>query len=171
MFLPQHSDQVATLIICEASADMTTALALHYDAIGPWSVRSAKWSIGSHSLRVMTSSFVCRARRSASSSGVSSVTAICSGGVLTRQRQHLVHGDSSSDGAIAQLGFTNRFLYALCSEFSHVRERRCESLFSFGYVLSFTARRNYEKVERPGRSNVIQSRDACFSKRKAALSP
>ena len=79
--MPQHSGQVATLIICEAPADTTAALALHYYATGPWFVRGAKRSIGPHSLRVMASRLACRARRSASSSGVGSTTAIRSGGV------------------------------------------------------------------------------------------
>ena len=57
---------------------------------------------------------------------------------LTRQRKHLVHSDPGSDRCIAQAGFANRFLHAARSEFSHVSQHRGETLFSLGYVLSFT---------------------------------
>ena len=57
---------------------------------------------------------------------------------MTRQRKHLVHRDPGSDRRIAQAGFADRRLHPARSEFSHVSQDRCESLFSFGYVLSFT---------------------------------
>jgi hypothetical protein len=57
---------------------------------------------------------------------------------LTRQCKHLVHGDPGSDRCITQTSLANRFLHSARSEFGDVGEHHGESLFSFGYVLSFT---------------------------------
>ena len=59
-------------------------------------------------------------------------------GRLTRQRKHLVHRDPRPDRRIAQAGLANRFLHATGSKFSDVSQHRGETLFSLGYVLSFT---------------------------------
>jgi hypothetical protein len=59
--------------------------------------------------------------------------AICSAGILTRQREQLVHRNPGSDRCITQAGLSYRFLHATGSKFSNVSQHRGESLFSLGY--------------------------------------
>jgi hypothetical protein len=51
---------------------------------------------------------------------------------------HLIHRDAGSDGCIAQARLANRFFHASGTQLRNVSQQCSESLFSFGYVLSFT---------------------------------
>ncbi len=57
---------------------------------------------------------------------------------LTRQRKHLVRSDPGYNCSIATTNLANRFLHAACSEFSNVSQDCGKTLFTLGYVLSFT---------------------------------
>ena len=53
-------------------------------------------------------------------------------------RKHLVRGDSGHDRRIAATDLANRFLHSAGPEVSNVGQYRGETLFTLGYVLSFT---------------------------------